>query len=172
MVHPIIDKYYNYNPYHSRSSKFVQDKGLVTNEKGVNPAETPALPKNDLKKQLGPSNLHDSLARSLIAGANQSPASPAFSPENLHRETQPISDIRQLSSTKDIPILPAKPQEQGNIKKKRKSLADLPAQLITPNPPPTHTTTEPSSPNSPQTRGSYGDPNKIARYFPELNLLT
>jgi hypothetical protein len=41
MIHPIVDKYYSYNPYHSRSSKFVRDKGLITNEKngplGVTP---------------------------------------------------------------------------------------------------------------------------------------
>lgn len=43
MVHPIIDEYYNYNPSHSRSSKFVQDKGLVTNEKGTLSSSSPAV---------------------------------------------------------------------------------------------------------------------------------
>jgi glutamine amidotransferase len=74
MVHPIIDEYYSYNPYHSRSSKFVQDKGLVTNEKGGNassrslsPATTPGISQSNESKRLGqhhlhgPSHLHDSI---------------------------------------------------------------------------------------------------------------
>jgi glutamine amidotransferase len=35
MMHPIIDKYYERDPYHVRSSAFVQAKGLVTNEKAA-----------------------------------------------------------------------------------------------------------------------------------------
>ncbi|KAB8296707.1 hypothetical protein EYC80_002127 [Monilinia laxa] len=56
MVHPIIDEYYNHNPYHSRSSQFVTEKGLVTNEKST-PATTPA-PNASL-------SLHQSLAKTL-----------------------------------------------------------------------------------------------------------
>lgn len=56
MVHPIIDDYYSYNPYHSRSSKFVQDKGLVTNEKTPRPthptADTPGHQHQDFGKHL------------------------------------------------------------------------------------------------------------------------
>lgn len=33
MTHPILDKYYERDPYHVRSSAFVQTKGLVSNEK-------------------------------------------------------------------------------------------------------------------------------------------
>lgn len=33
MVHPILDKYYKRDPHHVRSSAFVQEKGLVSNEK-------------------------------------------------------------------------------------------------------------------------------------------
>jgi len=46
MIHPIIDKYYSHNPYHARSSKFVQDKGLITNEKngaGATPLASPGI---------------------------------------------------------------------------------------------------------------------------------
>ena len=52
MVHPIIDENYSYNPYHCRSSKFVQDKGLVTNEKAARAtaASTPALQTADFGK--------------------------------------------------------------------------------------------------------------------------
>lgn len=46
MVHPIIDEYYDASPSHSRSTKFVQDQGLIANEK-VKPsnAETASLAK-------------------------------------------------------------------------------------------------------------------------------
>lgn len=33
MIQPIVDKYYERDPYHVRSSAFVQAKGLVSNEK-------------------------------------------------------------------------------------------------------------------------------------------
>jgi glutamine amidotransferase len=56
MVHPIIDEYYSYNPYHSRSSKFAQDKGLVTNEKAPRntppAAVTPGLQQQGFDKHL------------------------------------------------------------------------------------------------------------------------
>lgn len=46
MMHPILDKYYERDPYHVRSSAFVQAKGLASNEKAPTsgslspPAET------------------------------------------------------------------------------------------------------------------------------------
>ncbi len=51
MVHPIIDEYYSYNPYHSRSSKFAQDKGLVTNEKVSQPNNTLTAAAHSLRNQ-------------------------------------------------------------------------------------------------------------------------
>jgi glutamine amidotransferase len=52
MIHPIIDEYYNYNPYHSRSSKFAVEKGLVTNEKSSTPrAESPMPMPNPTQKE-------------------------------------------------------------------------------------------------------------------------
>ncbi|GAO16869.1 uncharacterized protein UV8b_06865 [Ustilaginoidea virens] len=44
MVHPILDKYYERDPYHVRSSAFVQTKGLVSNEKA--PSGTSISPGN------------------------------------------------------------------------------------------------------------------------------
>ncbi|KAG6005434.1 hypothetical protein E4U21_007942 [Claviceps maximensis] len=38
MIQPILDKYYEGDPYHVRSSAFVQAKGLVSNEKVLNRA--------------------------------------------------------------------------------------------------------------------------------------
>lgn len=42
MVHPILDKYYEGDPYHVRSSAFVQAKGLITNEKATSGSQSPA----------------------------------------------------------------------------------------------------------------------------------
>lgn len=42
MVHPILDKYYDRDPAHVRSSAFVQANGLVSNEKSPSGPLTPA----------------------------------------------------------------------------------------------------------------------------------
>ncbi|KAF5689357.1 glutamine amidotransferase [Fusarium denticulatum] len=42
MVHPIIDKYYERDPHHVRSSAFVQAKGLTSNEKNRSDVASPA----------------------------------------------------------------------------------------------------------------------------------
>ncbi|KAF4120858.1 glutamine amidotransferase [Geosmithia morbida] len=52
MMHPIVDKYYERDPYHTRSSAFVQEKGLVSNEKG--PASDSTSPSGlDLTRRPG-----------------------------------------------------------------------------------------------------------------------
>jgi glutamine amidotransferase len=150
MVHPIIDEYYNYNPYHSRSSKFVRDKGLITNEKGTSTptpvrSTTPSRPEiYRLRSALG-SSLHESLASTLVAAS-----SPALSPttENL-----------LTFSTREL----NRPQEMTNTKKKRKSLTPRDRE------PQVQAEVETPIPDSPPQRTAYGDPNKIAQYFPELN---
>jgi glutamine amidotransferase len=157
MVHPIIDEYYNYNPYHSRSSEFVKAKGLVTNEKGITtPARsaTPIRPEFYRLKSNLRSSLHESLASTLVhSAATASPAltSPVLSPavENL----PPFN-------TRD----PNRPQELTNTKKKRKSLTTRERE------PQAHAESiEPVPDSPPPQRTAYGDPNKIAQYFPELN---
>jgi glutamine amidotransferase len=165
MVHPIIDEYYNYNPYHSRSSKFVQDKGLVTNEKGTpggaSPTTTTGISNGDHKTNVAPSNLHDSLVRSHMSEMHSSQALSAEA--SRQREINSAADVRRLSSIRD----PAKPQEQGNTKKKRRSLTEVEHQPAAQVQLAAQTTTEPSSS---ETGGAYGDPAKIAQYFPELTL--
>jgi glutamine amidotransferase len=52
MVHPILDKYYERDPYHVRSSAFVQAKGLVSNEKAPTTSET-ASPGIDVAGSFG-----------------------------------------------------------------------------------------------------------------------
>lgn len=165
MVHPIIDEYYNYNPYHSRSSKFVQDKGLVTNEKGAvngSPAMTPGAPIRKISNVSA--SLRDSLARTLTPSMHTVSVSPALSPasDNIPlRISSPLSDLRNLSLQNLSSRDPSKPQELGNTKKKRKSLS-------TPDAPPVVQPVDVQEPESPPPR-NYGDPMKIAQYFPELN---
>lgn len=165
MVHPIIDEYYSYNPYHSRSSKFVQDKGLVTNEKGAingtSPATTPGAPR---KMSNLSTSLHDTLCRTLTPSMHTVSASPSLSPSNDNvpaRISTPLSDLSSLSLQNISARNPSRPQELGNIKKKRKSLSahDAPQAVES---------VEIQIPDSPPPR-NYGDPLKIAQYFPELN---
>jgi glutamine amidotransferase len=158
MVHPIIDEYYNHNPYHKRSSQLVQDKGLVTNEKGVQPV-TPSVSNGQPPKSKPPSTLHESLASSLVPAMRSAPsASPMLSPT---QDNTPITELRHVisnlaASARD----PTRPQEMGNTKKKRKSLSSrTPPQVMQEDP----------EPDSPPPRASYGDPLKIAQYFPELH---
>jgi glutamine amidotransferase len=172
MVHPIIDEYYNYNPYHRRSSKFVHDKGLITNEKG-NPnnagstANTPGITLSLNKALSGTSppihyfrsaNPHDTTGTTLV-----DPISPALTPA---RENSPLryqipsqhTDIRQITALHSLRSQdgPARPQELGNVGKKRitPDAEDAPALE--------QETAEPRA-------TAYGDPAKIAQYFPELN---
>lgn len=169
MVHPIIDEYYNYNPYHSRSSQYVQDKGLVSNEKGLNGIATPAATPNLLngRKSALSASLHESIASTLLPSMHSRSASPALSPANeiVPRFTAPPSDLRHLTSVHNLPVQEQRTVEQGNTKKKRTSIIALDQALAQPQP--QH---EPQSPipDSPPPR-AYGDPSKIAQYFPELN---
>ncbi len=176
MVHPIIDEYYSHNPYHSRSSKFVNEKGLVSNEKATPPrVDSPAPPftsefaPEELKKTLPPSKLHETLSRnvspeSYASNGHRSPDSDAArqTPENGHT----TNDVRRLTllSGRD----PSLPQEQTNTKKKRRSVMEI-EPVVEPDPAPTRL--DRSSTSSSGERDSfYGTPAKIAKFFPELTL--
>ena len=43
MLHPIVDKYYERDPQYIRSSAFVHEKGLVSNEKTPSRTNSPAV---------------------------------------------------------------------------------------------------------------------------------
>ncbi|KAL2075282.1 hypothetical protein VTL71DRAFT_225 [Oculimacula yallundae] len=163
MVHPIIDEYYSYNPYHRRSSQFAQDKGLVTNEKGaVTAAKGGAVSVVPSRQVLNPTiNLRDSLTSTLSPSMHAASASLASSPANENappRTSTPLSDLRNISLLSLASQNSSKPQQLGNTKKKRTSLSTF-------EPP---QSTQASEPDSPVAR-TFGDPLKIAQYFPELN---
>lgn len=183
----IHDQFYNSDPWQRRSAGFVHSKGLVANEKTNSP---PALPSPALvitnsdhpeklqsKTHLGPNTTY-SLMRS---GATQLPqtATPA-SAEHFVSQSTPTryratvssgsapnnTDARSITISTDATPPPQRAPSQGNIKKKRMSLGDLPqaqGQASTDEQPPT--------PLSPMERNiAYGDPAKIAQFFPELTL--
>lgn len=165
MVHPIIDEYYSYNPYHRRSSQFAQDKGLVTNEKGIvngtTLVTTPGIPTRQTSNLSA--SLHDTLTSTLTPSMHTISVSPALSPanENIPLRSSPLSDLRNSSFQSTSFRDSSRPQQLGNTKKKRKSLSAIePPQVI-------HPVYEPEL-DSPPPR-NYGDPLKIAQYFPELN---
>ncbi|PHH63390.1 hypothetical protein CDD81_5991 [Ophiocordyceps australis] len=80
MVHPILDKYYERDPCHIRSSAFVQTKGLVSNEKVPSGPESPA----NEPPQAG----FDGFRRML---AVQSVCSQSTSPDLWKRSLTPVS---------------------------------------------------------------------------------
>ncbi|KAL7915154.1 N-terminal nucleophile aminohydrolase [Trichoderma velutinum] len=73
MVHPILDKYYEGDPYHIRSSAFVQEKGLITNEKTSSGSQSPA----------SIDGIRKTAAQSLFAGG--------LSPDLVRRSLTPVS---------------------------------------------------------------------------------
>lgn len=67
MVHPILDKYYDRDPHHVRSSAFVHTKGLVSNEKAPSGSLSPSveLPQSSVLegvKGIGQSSLSRSIS--------------------------------------------------------------------------------------------------------------
>ena len=173
MIHPIIDENYVYNPYHSRSSKFVTEKGLITNEKGstpsaTSPIATPSLLPEDLKKHLPPSKMQqENIFRSLTPEMH-SPLAIRTWPSNQSLRSHSENTGNALLDIRRVTPLPvrdsARPQEQGNTKKKRRSIVAI-EPVVQPEPEPEHIERPATS-----ERTSYGDPAKIARFFPELNL--
>lgn len=170
MVHPIIDQYYNRSPYHMRSAAFVHTKGLAANEKSTVPSRmsTPAAPSllpNDLdlaqKKSMGPT-IPFSMMRSrtpelstMLPRGRTSLSVVEPAPTSYPLNNPPL--IRQASSPN--------PPSQGNIKRKRMSLNELEHAQGGPF----NTDQEPTTPEEPP-RTEFGNPNKIAQFFPELTL--
>jgi glutamine amidotransferase len=164
MVHPIIDKYYARSPHHIRSSIFVQTKGLVSNEKNsttlVSVGSTPYESLEVQKRTLAPmSSLSISLSRSRTPEQSSLPSRTRNSLQESRSMARPIPPPPMASDV--APVQPA----QGNIKKKRKSLNELEQH---------DSTFDNDGPPSPElsapARTEYGNPNKIAQYFPELRL--
>ncbi|EHA57291.1 hypothetical protein MGG_11745 [Pyricularia oryzae 70-15] len=164
MVHPIMDQFSNHSPYHTRSAAYVQMKGLSANEKL---AMTPAL--EDAARVSASAIAAEALQRRLQGSAAQAPLpyQPRVRPTvetslELRSVTQSKVQQQQRHSSPN-------PPSQGNIKKKRRSLNALERSQGDPHRD-QDSGSEPPTPSEEPPRNNFGDPNKIAQYFPELTL--
>ncbi|KAK8038061.1 Dug3p [Apiospora phragmitis] len=165
MVHPIEDSFSERDPYHKRSSAFATKKGLTTMKRlRRNPSPTPNPETETTKPVLGP---FMSMNRTPDSSANTSAPMPSRGKTPLsqsHTADNP-SDIRSVTSPPAArPDAPSKLPSQGNIKKKRRSLAQgewsHPAEYIDSDFPPQPL----ESPDLTPTRSAeYGNPEKAAR---------
>lgn len=168
MVHPIIDEYYNHNPYHSRSSQFVTEKGLVTNEKST-AATTPA-PNASL-------SLHQSLAKTLNHSSAFLSPREDYNPSAVsNTNASKISDIRLSPAVSRPTTASTRSGEQGNTKKKRAAAPTVSASVqIPPNTMNAGASSEISgfdyinTPDTPELIRSCENRNKLSQYFPELD---
>jgi glutamine amidotransferase len=157
MVHPILDRYYDRSPYHKRSAKFVQTRGLAANEKtlvsaSATPLSTPGA-ELEVRQSLGRTTTFGVL-RSLTPDLSNA-ASHSGPSQSGTRSPEPPTVILAVS---------AQPRDQGNIKK-RASLVSIGTGSLSSE------DSDPQSPLTPeQPRTVLARPNKLARYFPELVL--
>lgn len=152
MVHPILDKYYERDPYHVRSSAFVQAQGLVSNEKPpggpISPAqETPQPNLDGYRKMLAPSS-----------GQNSELSRRSLTPASTRELHHSAGHLAPASHPRPLPA-------QGNIKVKRASAH------IGGGTQETDTTfDEGHSDNDEPAAADVRNPRKLSRYFPELAL--
>ncbi|PSR81226.1 nucleophile aminohydrolase [Coniella lustricola] len=181
-VEDIKDRFYHSDPWHRRSAGYVHSKGLVANEKTATPSAllSPAVVLTDSNQDLEDKRAHlgptipFSLMRSVTPQIQRTTSSEMTgSPAAVPRTRATVSggsilgnaDVRSVRIASDPRSAPpSNLPPQGNIKKKRMSLGDMPhmqGQSIA--------ETDPPTPLSPIERAAYGDPAKIARFFPELS---
>lgn len=188
-VEDIMDQYVRKDPWHRRSAGFVHSKGLAANEKTATPSALPGpavvvtessegrdvIPK---RAHFGPTipfslmrsatpQITPQISRTTTPDSARDNAAPSRGRATISGSTVPThSDVRSIKiSSEARPGLPSQAPSQGNIKKKRMSLSDLPQGQV-----PMNNEIETASPLSPIERVGYGDPAKIARFFPELTL--
>lgn len=168
MVHPILDQFYDRSPHHRRSAAFVKAKGLAANEKGSAGLGTPPVINTppmeaDAPAQAQPKKYVPTIPFSTTTTRTRTAETtvPRVRTPLSHTELAPTETrsltVPQATSHKHEPA-------QGNIKKKRASLTTIDpfsgvaglheASPVTPEP----------------TRTEFGNPNKIAQYFPELSM--
>ena len=168
MVHPIVDRYYTKSPHHVRSSAFVQEKGLASNEKNAAAVLAASAILSDgaegQKKMLSPTvPLGISLARTRT-------------PDQLPVRPKPAPYYDTRSAVRSMPVPPAAKDaatvqpSQGNIKKKRKSLSELEQFEPAPDSGADDDDDATGLDRHGLGRPEFGNPNKIAQYFPELRV--
>ncbi|KAF4333645.1 glutamine amidotransferase [Fusarium beomiforme] len=126
MVHPIIDKYYERDPHHVRSSAFVQAKGLTSNEKNRSDVASPSGVDRQQQELEG--------YRKMMAGTLSFGPPRSLSPD-MCRQTRKVAPVCESipvpqPQAQPQPTQTAPPSEQsnkpapaqGNIKVKRRSV--------------------------------------------------
>lgn len=158
MVHPIIDKYYERDPHHVRSSAFVQAKGLSSNEK---PPSGPISPAIDRQQ----SELDG--YRKMMGGTAPFGSSRSLSPDLTRRSGTPaaMSCSSQLSQTCET-AAPRTMPAQGNIKVKRRSAHPEAGQQHSGGALGAGHASDLDERAQAEIRSS----RKLSQYFPELNL--
>ncbi|KAK0668844.1 nucleophile aminohydrolase [Cercophora samala] len=197
MVHPIKDQYYDRNPQHRRSAAFVRARGLSANEKttlraGISgPIPTIAGPSSSCGPSCAPQpqrNEQNHPQKRLLG-----PTIPTFpyarqesSNSTVPRTRTPLSHSESSSTlvggapppapttaAPEVPVPTVNVRQtqpsQGNIKKKRASLSAVDAGGHAGMLGPYLSDTSPVTPE-PAARTEFGNPDKIARMFPELAL--
>lgn len=167
MVHPIIDKYYERDPHHVRSSAFVQAKGLTSNEKNRSDAASPAgldRQQQDLDgyRKMMSGNIGFGQSRSLspdVCRQTRKPA-PVAAPVPVP-ESIPVPQPAQVTPPAEQSNKPA--PAQGNIKVKRRSV-----QLVDNNQ--GSNDYDQISDTDEPARADVRNPKKLSQYFPELTL--
>lgn len=157
MVHPIMDKYYEHDPHHVRSSAFVQAKGLVSNEKAPSGGQSPGneanlVNLNGFRKMMA----HNLASRSLSPDLTRRSITPVSMKDSYFSGGQSSGHSPMITSSKPTPA-------QVNIKVKRRS-----AQLANVNA--TSPTDEPSSDGEHPVVSDLRSPRKLSHFFPELML--
>ncbi|KAI6762916.1 hypothetical protein HG530_008896 [Fusarium avenaceum] len=175
MVHPIIDKYYERDPHHVRSSAFVQAKGLTSNEKNRSDTGSPAV--NDRQQHeldgyrkmmtgtigFGPSrSLSPDVCRQTRTPAPVCESIPVPQPQ-AQAQPQVQPQPAQASPPNEQSNRPA--PAQGNIKVKRRSV-----QLLDNNQGQESNDFDQISDTDEPTCADVRNPRKLSRYFPELTL--
>lgn len=181
----IRDQFCDKDPWQRRSAGFVHSKGLVANEKtatasGLRSPDV-VVSDSDQAAEHAAKKIHQgptipfSMMRSLTPQISRT-TTPEISsnysaPSRPERATMAFvsnpstADVRSVKDTPEYKqSSQANPPAQGNIKKKRMTLSDLPSM------PGQSADVGPPTPVSPAERAAYGDPAKIARFFPELTL--
>lgn len=114
MVHPVMDKYYERDPHHVRSSAFVQTQGLVSNEKpahrGLSPAPTP----DGTARSFGKSTLGPEAARQL----------PSQGPRQLSVQVGEAPSARPTPAQRNIKVKRASVQSAGDEREEESSEED------------------------------------------------
>lgn len=157
MMHPILDKYYERDPYHVRSSAFVQAKGLASNEKAPTSGSLSPPVDTGTGKLQGQANGGRGLSPDVVRRSVLSPP--------VLREVAAVAQPGPSPVTSSsFPLRPS--PAKGNIKVKRSSVHQVeaisPGQASTPE--------EESLSHS--TTSGVQNPKKVSHFFPELALGT